>query len=82
MLGHFSDLWVDEYHESRGISGLNYISLGLGFFLGSQITAPLNDRIYRRMKKRNNGVGKPEFRIPLMFIGSAFIPVGLFWYES
>jgi len=80
LLSTFPGLWEDVYHESVGIGGLNYISSGLGFFLGTQITAPINDRIYRRLKKRNNNVGKPEFRVPLMAVGSVFIPVGLFWY--
>ncbi|OCL13017.1 putative MFS multidrug transporter [Glonium stellatum] len=80
VLSTFPTLWNDRYHESIGIGGLNYISLGLGFFLGTQICAPINDRIYRRLKKRNNGVGKPEFRAPLMLPGSIFVPVGIFWY--
>ena len=58
----------------------NYISLGLGFFLGTQVCAPINDRIYRRLKRRNNNVGRPEFRIPLMIPGSLLVPVGLFIY--
>jgi len=68
------------YNESIGISGLNYISLGLGFFLGAQIGARLNDAFYRRLKAKNGGVGRSEFRVPLMFPGSALIPIGLFWY--
>lgn len=70
----------EYYNESIGIGGLNYISLGLGFFLGTQIGAPLNDRFYRNLKARNGGVGRSEFRVPLMFPGSALIPIGLFWY--
>lgn len=80
ILSTFPTLWTGIYHESVGIGSLNYISLGLGFTAGTQITAPLNDAIYRRLKARNNGVGKPEYRVPLMFIGSALIPIGLFWY--
>ncbi|KAI9835397.1 MAG: hypothetical protein M1819_002315 [Sarea resinae] len=80
VLSTFPTLWSEEYHETIGVGGLNYVSLGLGFFLGTQICAPINDRIYRRLKKRNNGVGRPEFRVPLMFPGSALVPIGLFWY--
>ncbi|TLD36891.1 mfs multidrug [Venturia nashicola] len=80
ILSTFPGLWTNVYQESIGIGGLNYISLGIGFFLGTQITAPIMDRIYRRLKGKNNGVGKPEFRIPLMFIGSLLVPIGLFWY--
>ncbi|THY01022.1 MFS multidrug transporter [Aureobasidium pullulans] len=80
VLGHFSDLWVEEYHESRGISGVNYLSLGLGPIIGAQISALFNDRIYRNLKKKHNGIGRPEFRLPLMFAGSLLVPIGLFWY--
>jgi MFS family permease len=80
VLSTFPTLWETEYHESVGIGGLNYISLGVGFFLGTQICAPCQDRIYRALKKRNNGVGKPEFRVPLMIPGALLVPVGLFWY--
>ena len=48
------------YHESMAISGLHFISLSIGYALGTQIIAPLNDRVYRRFKARNNGVGRPE----------------------
>jgi len=80
VLGDFSNLWVQRYHESRGISGLNYISLGLGPILGAEISALVNDRIYRRLKAKNNDVGRPEFRLPLMSVGSILVPIGLFWY--
>jgi MFS family permease len=80
VLSTFPTLWTGEYHESVGIGGLNYISLGVGFFVGTQVCAPCQDKIYRALKKRNNGVGKPEFRVPLMIPGAALVPIGLFWY--
>lgn len=40
----------------------------------------MQDRIYRKLKARNNGVGKPEFRVPLMIPGAMLVPVGLFIY--
>jgi multidrug resistance protein len=80
VLSTFPTLWTNVYHESIGIGGLNYISLGTGLFIGTQICAPTQDRIYRVLKRRNNGVGKPEFRVPLMIPGAFCVPVGLFWY--
>jgi MFS family permease len=80
MLSTFPLLWNGRYGESVGIGSLNFISMGLGFFLGTQITAPLNDLVYRRLKKKNNGVGKPEFRVPIMVPASLLVPIGLFWY--
>lgn len=80
VLSTFPGLWEGVYNESVGMGGLNYISLGVGFFLGTQLCAPAQDRIYRELKARNNGVGKPEFRVPLMIPGALLVPVGLFWY--
>ncbi|CAL8576335.1 hypothetical protein XPA_002222 [Xanthoria parietina] len=80
LLSTFPVLWTGQYHQSVGIAGLNYISLGVGFTLGAQILSPLNDRIYRILKKKNGGVGKPEYRIPIMVPGSVLVPTGLFIY--
>ncbi|KAF2664869.1 MFS general substrate transporter [Microthyrium microscopicum] len=80
ILSTFPTLWTERYGESIGIAGLNYISLGLGFWISGQITAPLNDKIYRSLKRKNGGVGKPEFRTPLMFIGAGLLPIGIFIY--
>lgn len=82
VLSTFPTLWTSPtyYNESIGIGGLNYISLGLGFWCGSQICAPLNDRIYRALKARNNNTGRPEFRVPLLAISAILLPAGLFIY--
>jgi len=80
VLSTFPTIWENVYHESVGIGGLNYASLGIGFFLGTQICAPINDRIYRKLKKRNNNIGRPEFRVPLMIPGACLVPIGLFIY--
>ncbi|KAH8885852.1 MFS multidrug transporter-like protein [Thozetella sp. PMI_491] len=80
LLSTFPKLWETRYGEPVGIAGLNYISLGLGFFLGTQICAPLQDRIFCFLKARNDDVGKPEFRVPLMVPAAIMVPIGLFWY--
>ncbi|KAL8996588.1 MAG: hypothetical protein Q9169_003927 [Polycauliona sp. 2 TL-2023] len=80
LLSTFPVLWTGQYHESVGIAGLNYISLGVGFTLGAQILSPLNDRIYRILKKKNGDIGEPEYRIPIMIPGSVLAPIGLFIY--
>jgi multidrug resistance protein len=80
VLSTFPTVWENAYGESIGIGGLNYISLGIGFFLGTQACAPITDRIYRRLKMRNGNVGRPEFRVPLMVPGALLVPAGLFIY--
>ena len=68
------------YGETAGIAGLNYISLGIGFYLGTQIAAKTADRIYKALKAKNGGVGRSEFRVPLMFPGALMVPIGLVIY--
>jgi hypothetical protein len=80
MLSTFPMLFTERYHQTVGLGSLNFIAMGVGFFLGTQISAPINDALYRRLKKGNNGVGKPEFRVPLMIPASLMVPIGLFWY--
>jgi len=80
VLSTFPSVWEKVYHESVGVGGLNYVSLGLGYFLGTQIAAPISDRIYKKLKRRNNNIGQPEFRVPLMIPGAMMVPIGLFIY--
>ncbi|KAK2028000.1 major facilitator superfamily transporter [Colletotrichum zoysiae] len=83
VLSTFPALWTGEYGQSVGISGLNYISLGLGFFIGAQTAAPMQDRIYAALKRRyvpDGGPGRPEFRVPMMIPGALLVPTGLLIY--
>ncbi|KAI0648903.1 MFS polyamine transporter [Trametes meyenii] len=66
------------YREPVGIAGLNYIALGVGLTGASQINARLLDRIYKHYQDKNDGVGKPEYRLPSMVPGSIILPIGLF----
>ena len=84
VLSTFPTLWTETYHESVGIGGLNYLSLGIGFFIGTQVCAPLQDRIYAALKRRYvpaGGPGRPEFRVPMMIPGGLLVPVGLLVYS-
>ena len=76
----FSELWTDRYGESMGVSGLHYLAPTLGFAIGAQFLGPLNDVVYKRLKRSYNGVARPEFRTLIAIPGSIFIMIGLFWY--
>ena len=80
ILPTFLKVWQGVYQESVGVGGINYLSLGTGFFLSAQTGAQPIDRIYQRLNLQNNDIGHPEFRIPLTFVGSCLIPIGLFCY--
>lgn len=80
VLASFPAVWLTVYNEDTGIAGLNYISLGIGFFIGTQIAAKFADRIYKNLKAKNNDQGRSEFRVPLMFPGAVMVPIGLVIY--
>jgi MFS family permease len=69
------------YGQSLGISGLHYISLGLGFFFGAPICGKTSDSMYQYFKKKDpRGQGKPEYRMPLVIPFSFLVPIGLLIY--
>lgn len=70
-------MWRDQYQQDIGPASLNYLSFGIGLLAGVNLAGYLNDRIYARLKSRNNGVGRPEYRIPVMSIGTVFTVAGL-----
>ncbi|KAF9773879.1 hypothetical protein IL306_008208 [Fusarium sp. DS 682] len=83
VLTTFPALFLKVYHETPGIQGLNYISLALGFFVGTQVCARSQDRIYKALKRRcckEGQPGRPEFRVPMMVPGAILVPTGLLVY--
>ena len=81
LLTTFPTLWVNRYHESIDIAGLNYISLGIGYLIGTQSAGHANDVIYKLLKARSaDGLGRPEFCLPLLIPGSILVSGGLLWY--
>jgi hypothetical protein len=56
------------------------LGLGLGSFVGLIIIGRYSDPLVVSMTLKNNGVRKPEYRLPLMIFAQLFIPIGLFWY--
>lgn len=56
-------IYGNIYGQKPGIAGLHYIALGLGLTGGSQINSRVLDPIYKYLKSRNDGVGRPEFRL-------------------
>ncbi|KAJ6583884.1 MFS polyamine transporter, partial [Mycena vulgaris] len=70
-------MFQGTYGESVGISGLNYLALGIGVTGASQINARFMDYIFGYLKKKNGGAGEPEYRLPSMVPGTIFLPAGL-----
>lgn len=53
ILSTFPTLFGEVYGQSLGISGLHYISLGLGFTVGAQVNAQITDRLYKRLTAKH-----------------------------
>jgi multidrug resistance protein len=81
VLSTFTVLFKETYHEKTGIAGLNYISIGLGLFIGAPICGKSMDIIYRKLKERNpSHEGKPEYRMPILLPFSILVIAGIFIY--
>ncbi|ESK90159.1 mfs multidrug [Moniliophthora roreri MCA 2997] len=80
MFATFASLFSETYGFDTGAGGLTYLGLGIGFIIATFASARFTDQIYHYLAQKNNGKGTPEMRIPALFFGSLFVPVGLFWY--
>ncbi|KAF9009997.1 major facilitator superfamily domain-containing protein [Cyathus striatus] len=80
MFTTFAEFFSTTYHFRPGVGGLAYLGLGIGFFAATIFGAKVADKVYQHLVRKNNGVSKPEMRIPALFFGSFFVPIGLFWY--
>lgn len=80
LLTSINLVFTTVYGENAFIASLNYISLGIGMTIAGQAGGLLVDRIYRRLKAKNGGVGQPEYRLPLLMFSCLFLPTGLIIY--
>lgn len=53
---------------------------GVGSTLGVAIINTLLDRIYVRLRDTNDGVGQPEYRLPLVVVGATVFPLTIVMY--
>ncbi|PPQ86651.1 hypothetical protein CVT25_006835 [Psilocybe cyanescens] len=80
MFATFGSLFSTVYGFKAGTGGLVYLGLGIGFFSATIFGAKFADKIYKNLGSKNGGICTPEMRIPALFFGSFFVPIGLFWY--
>ncbi|KAI1765467.1 major facilitator superfamily domain-containing protein [Hypoxylon sp. FL1150] len=69
-----------RYGWATGMSGLVFLSIGLGYMGGLWAFSMLSDRTVVRLTKANKGVFKPEFRLTIMIWYSFLCPLAFFWY--
>lgn len=80
MIVTFPSVFQGTYGFSQSTSGLMFASLGIGFVAGVVFWSYALGVVYNKLTEKNNGVPKPEFRLPCLFVTAIIIPIGLLWY--
>lgn len=78
MLSTMSTVYQQVYGWDVGNSGLPYLGLGIGLFLGLGIYSATADRVYRRLTKTITPT--PEMRLAPITLGSPLAAIGLIIY--
>lgn len=81
LYGPIPEFGLFSYKWGHGLDGLAYLGGGLGLVWATFIgTFGLNRSREWMATRFGNGEGRPEFRLPLLFLGMLLIPVGLFLF--
>lgn len=76
----FPMVFSEQYQFGTGSTGLTYLGLGVGCFLGLIIAGKGSDILYKRLENKHGGSGKPEFRLPILGISAPLVAISFFWY--
>jgi len=79
-LSTFSTLWTERYKQSPTASGLHYLAIVTGYMVALQVGGWATDVIWARLKKKNAGETRAEYRVPMLVPGAILVPMGLVWY--
>ncbi|KAI0376272.1 MFS general substrate transporter, partial [Hypomontagnella monticulosa] len=80
MVTTLPDILEGMYSLSPAAAGSAFISFSVGSFVSVIICNQTLDRIYIRLRDSNKGVGRPEYRLPLVIIGGFTLPVAVAAY--
>lgn len=75
---NFQDIYGGIYGFDTEKVGLMYLGPGLGLLFAVRAVVPRIDEVYKKLKAKNHGEAKPEYRLPLANIGAILLPVSLF----
>ncbi|KAF7194688.1 Ornithine decarboxylase [Pseudocercospora fuligena] len=74
----FHGVWSHHYSQAEDLGSLNFLALACGFVVGSLGIRPINEKIYEKLKARDEKQeGHPEYRAPTLVIGALLVPSGL-----
>ncbi|KAH8811286.1 major facilitator superfamily domain-containing protein [Xylogone sp. PMI_703] len=80
MYTTFPRVFEGQYGFTNSSIGLVYLGIGVGFLVALVSSGTISDRLVLYLTKRNGGTAKPEYRLPLLFVGALLAPIGLFLY--
>ncbi|KAF2152216.1 MFS multidrug transporter [Myriangium duriaei CBS 260.36] len=81
VLSTFAGLWTVKYHQNISIGGLHYLALAIGYVIGTQSCTRLIDIVYHRLTSSHGaGVGRPEYRLPILLPGTLVLGTGMLLY--
>ncbi len=75
-----TSVFITKYHWAPELTGLAYLGIGVGSFMGVTFVAKTSDATIIRLAKKNKGVYEPEMRLPLTVFFGLLIPVAFFIY--
>ncbi|EGX96172.1 Major facilitator superfamily transporter [Cordyceps militaris CM01] len=70
----------DVYHLSPTAAGFSFFSNAIGSLIGIMVCKQWLDAIYIKLRDKNDGVGLPEFRLPIAIIGAVTMIPGVALY--
>jgi multidrug resistance protein len=73
-------VFIKTYGWDPEMTGLAYLGIGIGNFIGIGVVAKTSDATIIRLAKKNKGVYEPEMRLPLCVFFGTLIPISFFWY--
>lgn len=76
----FTNVFTVQYQFSTAVVGLAYGGMGIGFTVGVILMYLTSDRLLAKKTAANNGITKPEFRLPPMVYSSPVLPLGVLLY--
>ena len=62
----FTFVFEGQYHFNSGEAGLAFLGLGMGMITGLPVFGKTSDAMVKKQTAKNNGVLKPEYRLPAM----------------
>ncbi|EED20069.1 bicyclomycin resistance protein, putative [Talaromyces stipitatus ATCC 10500] len=79
ILTTLAEIMQETYGFGSGPVGLTFLGRAIGNLIGLALYGLTSDR-YLEYRRRKAGNSIPEDRLPLMILGTALLPVGLFLY--